>query len=158
MDFSMYFQKVMLLWQGSIVEIDYWFFRVFGPYFIGKSMGTFKIFIFRLWSFIWHPYKRGGGASWSSSLITKKCTPSLIRPLFFSFTREIPYSSSTPRLRFFCHVNLIATPFLALLNLWHNSHMFKDILEIWEVNKKKFRKNCFDNVVSKSSKNDNNCL
>ena len=30
MDFPLYFQKVMLLWQGSIVEIDYGFFRVFG--------------------------------------------------------------------------------------------------------------------------------
>ena len=46
----------MLLWQGSIVEIDYGFFRVFGPYFIGKSLGTFKILIFGLWSFILHPY------------------------------------------------------------------------------------------------------
>ena len=46
----------MLLWQGSIVEIDYGFFRVFGPYFIGKSLGTFKILIFGLWSFIPHPY------------------------------------------------------------------------------------------------------
>ena len=56
MDFPLYFQKVMLLWQGSIVEIDYGFFRVFGPYFIGKSLGTFKILIFGLWSFIPHPY------------------------------------------------------------------------------------------------------
>ena len=46
----------MLLWQGSIVEMDYGFFRVFGPYFIGKSLGTFKILIFGLWSFISHPY------------------------------------------------------------------------------------------------------
>ena len=46
----------MLLWQGSIVEIDYGLFRVFGPYFIGKSLGTFKILIFGLWSFIRHPY------------------------------------------------------------------------------------------------------
>ena len=50
MDFPLYFQKVMLLWQGSIVEIDYGFLRVFGPYFIGKSLGTFKILIFGLWS------------------------------------------------------------------------------------------------------------
>ena len=56
MDFQLYFQKVMLLCQGSIVEIDYGFFRVFGPYFIGKSLGTFKILIFGLWSFIPHPY------------------------------------------------------------------------------------------------------
>ena len=56
MDFPLYFQKVMLLWQGSIVEIDYGFFRVFCPYFIGKSLGTFKILIFGLWSFISHPY------------------------------------------------------------------------------------------------------
>ena len=34
------------------MEIDYGFFRVFGPYFIGKSQGTFKILIFGLWSFI----------------------------------------------------------------------------------------------------------
>ena len=54
-DFPLYFQKVMLLWQGSIVEIDYGFVRVFGPYFIGKSLGTFEILIFVLWSFIWHP-------------------------------------------------------------------------------------------------------
>ena len=40
MDFPLYFQKVMLLWQGSMVEIDYGFFRVFGPYFLGKSLGT----------------------------------------------------------------------------------------------------------------------
>ena len=46
----------MLLWQGSIVEIDYKLFRVFGPYFIGKSLGTFKILILGLWSFIRHPY------------------------------------------------------------------------------------------------------
>jgi hypothetical protein len=59
MDFPLYFQKVMLLWQRSIVEIDYGFFRVFGPYFIGKSLGTFKILIFGLWSFIPHPYQRG---------------------------------------------------------------------------------------------------
>ena len=56
MDFSLYFQKVLLLWQGSIVEIDYAVFRVFGPYFIGKSLGTFKILVFGLWSFIPHPY------------------------------------------------------------------------------------------------------
>ena len=48
----------MLLWQGSIVEIDYGLFRVFGPYFIGKLLGTFKIVIFGLWSFIRHPYFR----------------------------------------------------------------------------------------------------
>ena len=80
MDFPLYFQKVMLLWQGSIVEIDYVFFRVFGPYFIGKSLctfkilyldfghlsltptvydllGTFKILIFGLWSFIPPAYR-----------------------------------------------------------------------------------------------------
>ena len=56
MDFPLYFQKVMLLWQGSIVEIDNGFFRVFGPYFIGKSLGLFKILIIGLWSFISHPY------------------------------------------------------------------------------------------------------
>ena len=48
MDFPLYYQKVMLLWQGSIVEIDYWFFRVVGPYFIGKLLGTLKILIFGL--------------------------------------------------------------------------------------------------------------
>ena len=37
MDFPLYFQKVMLLWQRSIVEIDYGFFRVLGPYFIGPK-------------------------------------------------------------------------------------------------------------------------
>ena len=52
MDIPSYFQKVLLFWQGSIVEIDYGFFRVFGPYFIGKSLGTFKILIFGLGSFI----------------------------------------------------------------------------------------------------------
>ena len=57
MDFQWYFKKVMLLWQGSIVEIDYGFFRVFGPYFIGKTQGTFKILILGLWSFIPHPYQ-----------------------------------------------------------------------------------------------------
>ena len=51
----------MLLWQGSIVEIDYGLFRVFGPYFIGKSLGTFKILIFGLWSFIPNPYGYGAG-------------------------------------------------------------------------------------------------
>ena len=40
MDFPLYFQKVMLLWQGSIVEIAYGFFRVFGPYFMGKSLAV----------------------------------------------------------------------------------------------------------------------
>ena len=58
MDFPLYFQKVMVLWQGSIVEIDYGFFSVFGPYCIGKSLGTFKILKFGLWSFIPHPYPR----------------------------------------------------------------------------------------------------
>ena len=43
----------MLLWQGSIVEIDYGFSRVVGPDSIGKSLGTFKIWIFGLWSFIY---------------------------------------------------------------------------------------------------------
>ena len=47
---------MMLLWQGSIVEIDYGFFRVFDPYLIGKSLGTFKILIFGFWSFISQPY------------------------------------------------------------------------------------------------------
>ena len=47
------FKKVMLLWQGSIVEIDYGLFRVFGQYFIGKSLSTLKILIFGLWSFIY---------------------------------------------------------------------------------------------------------
>ena len=37
------------------MEIDFGFFRVYGPYFIGKSLGTFKILIFGLWSFIPHP-------------------------------------------------------------------------------------------------------
>ena len=46
----------MLLWQGSIVEVDYGLFRVFGPYFIEKYLGSFKIWIFELWSFIWQPY------------------------------------------------------------------------------------------------------
>ena len=41
MDFPLHFQKVMLLWQGLIVELDFGFFRVFGPFFIGKSLGTF---------------------------------------------------------------------------------------------------------------------
>ena len=45
MDFLLYFQKVMLLWQGSIVEIHYGIFRVFGPYFIEKLLGTFKILV-----------------------------------------------------------------------------------------------------------------
>ena len=62
-DFFLYFQKVMLLWQGSIVEIDYGFFEVFGPYFIGKSLNTFKILIFGLWSFIPHPYLKLDGAA-----------------------------------------------------------------------------------------------
>ena len=57
MDFPLYFQKVMLLCQGSIVEIDYAFFRVVDPYFIGKSLDTFKILIFGLWSFFPHPYQ-----------------------------------------------------------------------------------------------------
>ena len=56
MDFPLYFQKVMWLWQRSIVEIAYGFFRVFGPYFMGKSLSTFKILIFGLWSFIPHHY------------------------------------------------------------------------------------------------------
>ena len=56
MDFPLFFQKVILLWQGSNVEINYGFFRAFGPYFIGKSLGTFKIYIFGLWSLIPHPY------------------------------------------------------------------------------------------------------
>ena len=58
MYFPLYFQKVMLLWQGSIVKIEYGFFRVFGPHFIGKSLSTFKILTFGLWSCIPHPYLR----------------------------------------------------------------------------------------------------
>ena len=54
-DFPLYFQKVMLLWQGSIVEIDFGFFIFFGPCLIEKSLGTFTILIFGLWSFIPHP-------------------------------------------------------------------------------------------------------
>jgi hypothetical protein len=61
MDFPLYFQKVMLLWQRSIVEMAYGFFRVFGPYFMGKSLGTFKILSFGLWSFIPHPYFNNSG-------------------------------------------------------------------------------------------------
>ena len=44
-----------MLWQGSVVEIDYGFFRVFGPYFIGKSMGTFRSLIFGLWTLVIYP-------------------------------------------------------------------------------------------------------
>ena len=55
MDFPLYYQKVMLLWQGSIVGIDYGFLTFFGPYFIGKSLSTFKILIFGLWLFFLHP-------------------------------------------------------------------------------------------------------
>ena len=40
--FPLVFSKSELLWQGSIEEIDYGVFRVFGSYFIGKSLGTFK--------------------------------------------------------------------------------------------------------------------
>ena len=64
MDFPLYFLKVMLLRQGSIVEIDYGFFRVFGPYFIGKSLGTSKILKFGLWSLIPHPYLWVRGVHW----------------------------------------------------------------------------------------------
>ena len=46
MDFPLYFEKVMLLWQGSIVEIDYGLFRVFGPYFIGKSLDIWTLVIY----------------------------------------------------------------------------------------------------------------
>ena len=63
MDFLLYFEKVMLLLQRSIVEIDYGFFRVFGPYFIGKSLDTYKMLIFGLWSFIPHPYAGGAKCS-----------------------------------------------------------------------------------------------
>ena len=34
-NFPLYFQKVMLLWKGSIMEIEFGFFRVLGPYFKG---------------------------------------------------------------------------------------------------------------------------
>ena len=37
---------------------------------------------------------------------------------------------------------------MPLLTLWHNLHMFLDILEFTVKNKKIFRENCFDNVVS----------
>ena len=50
MDFPLYFQKVLLLWQGSIVDIDYGFLRVFGPYFIGKSLGGF--INFDIWTLV----------------------------------------------------------------------------------------------------------
>ena len=64
MDFALFLQKVMLLWKGPIVEIDYGFFRVFGPYFIGKSLGTLKILIFGFWSFISHPWLLLGISGW----------------------------------------------------------------------------------------------
>ena len=38
------------------VDIDYGFFRVFGPYFLGKLLGTFQILIFGLWSYIPPPW------------------------------------------------------------------------------------------------------
>ena len=43
----------------------------------------------------------------------------------------------------FCLVNLIATLFLALGNLWHNLHMFQDILELRVENKTKKLGNTF---------------
>ena len=36
----------------ALVGVDYGFFRVLGPYAIGKSLGTFQVLIFGLWSFI----------------------------------------------------------------------------------------------------------
>ena len=33
---------MMLLWQKSIVEIDHGLYTVFGPHFIGKSLGTLQ--------------------------------------------------------------------------------------------------------------------
>ena len=46
--FPIVFLKSDVALAGSIVEIDYGFFRVFGQYYIGKSLGTFKNFIFGL--------------------------------------------------------------------------------------------------------------
>ena len=41
------------------MEIYYGLFIVLVPYFIGKSLGIFKILIFGLWSFIRHPNLEG---------------------------------------------------------------------------------------------------
>ena len=38
----MVFSKSDVALAGAIVEIDYGFFRIFGPYIIGKSLGTYK--------------------------------------------------------------------------------------------------------------------
>jgi hypothetical protein len=72
----------MLLWQGSVVEIDYYgFVRVFGPYFIEKSLGTFKILIFGFWSFISHPYqgKYFGSVRLVKSLLLNKFIPPVVK-------------------------------------------------------------------------------
>ena len=57
----------MLLWQGSIVEIDYGFFKVFGPYFIGKSLGTLKILIFGFSA--WQEARHVGMAAADSAVV-----------------------------------------------------------------------------------------
>ena len=48
----------------------------------------------------------------------------------------------------FDHVKVGPTPVLALCNLWLQIQMFLDILEFRIENKKKFRENCFENLVS----------
>ena len=56
MDFPLYFKNVILKWPKVFKEIDHWCFRVFGPYFIGKSPCTTRRLTFEFWSIIVRPY------------------------------------------------------------------------------------------------------
>ena len=52
MDFSLCFKNVILKWPKVFQEIDHGCFRVFGPYFIGKSPCTTCRLTFEFWSII----------------------------------------------------------------------------------------------------------
>ena len=56
MDFPLYFKNVISKWPKVFKEIDNVCFRVFGPYFIGKSPCTTCRLTFEFWSIIVRPY------------------------------------------------------------------------------------------------------
>ena len=71
MDVRLYFYNVISKWLMVLKEINHWCFRVFGPYFIGKSHCTTYRLTFEFWSIIVRPYPlllyRG---KWNYSLVS----------------------------------------------------------------------------------------
>ena len=57
--------------------------------------------------------------------------------------RKCPQSSEAPP-----EPQFYALKSRPVIHLWRNLHMFLDILEFEVVNKKLFRENCFENMVS----------